>query len=216
MVLLGFFVTLAGGAIIAVFGVDGTFDLRSGVDSGGHAVVFDALSLRGLRESGRWKADVQISVALDEDVPAFVGIGAREDVDAYLAEAVVDRVVQLRPIGGLATERVEGPAIRREPGPPGDQTIWVASAEGDPARLTWTASSGEWSIVVMRADGRQRIHGDGVLSLTVGALGALSVALLVIGLAMLVGGGALVISGAKARRRPAPETPPQRPDASGG
>ncbi|MEX0983526.1 MAG: hypothetical protein WD096_00580 [Actinomycetota bacterium] len=222
MVLIGFFVTLGGAAAMAVFGLDGTFRLESGVHSSGHALVFDALSLRGLRPSGAWKADVRIEVLLSEGGPAFVGVAPREDAAAYLADAVVDRVVQLRPVGGLQTERAEGPTIRREPGPPGEQTFWVASVEGSPATLAWTATSGDWSIVVMRMDGRQRIHGDGVLSLTIDAIGPLSVALLVAGTLLLGGGSALVISGAKTPRtnigRRSPGAPPSggtpaRPDA---
>jgi hypothetical protein len=209
MVLLGFFVVIGGAAAMVIFGPDGTFELRSGLDSSGHAIVFDALSLRGLRDSGAFRADVTIDVTLDEGDPAFVGIAPRSDAAAYLADAAVDRVVQLRPIGGLATERVEGPPTVKDPAAPDSRTFWEASAEGDPARLTWTASSGDWSIVVMRADATQGIHGDGTLSLRVGAFGPIAIALLIVGLLLLGGGGALIVSGAKTPRRAAPP----RPDA---
>ena len=108
MVLLGIFVTLAGAAAMAVFGVDGTYQIRSGVDTTGHAIVFDGLSLRGLPEAGRWSAELAVEVEADDgEVPVFVGVGPREAVAAYLAEANVDRIVQLRPVGGVRTERVE-------------------------------------------------------------------------------------------------------------
>ena len=206
MVLVGFFVTLAGIAAMAVFGLDGTFRMSSGVDSSAHAVVFDALSLRGLRESGRWRAEVSIEVDLEEGAPAFVGVGPREAVASYLAGSAVDRVVQLRPVGGLDTEPAEGPAAPSDPGPPAEQPFWVASAQGDPARLTWTAASGDWSIVVMRTDGLPEMHGDGVLSLTVTALGPLAVILLAVGVLLLGGGGALIVSGAKMPGRAARRT----------
>jgi hypothetical protein len=214
MVLVGFFVTLAGIAATVVFGMDGTFRIGSGVDSAGHAVVFDALSLRGLRGSGSWKADVTIEVDADdeEEHALFVGVGPRADVEAYLADAVVDRVVQLRPLGGIRTERAPGPAVRRDPGPPADQPFWAASAEGDPAALHWTATSGDWSVVVMRADGLQGVHGDGDLGLHIDAFGPVSVALVVVGVLLLLGGGALTVSGAKMPRRARGQPAPARPD----
>ena len=76
--------------------------------------------------------------------------------------------------------------------------------------MRWTATSGEWSVVVMRADGLPRLHGEGELSLTVDALGPLAIGLLVAGIVLLGGGAALTVSGAKtpsARARGAPPRP---------
>ena len=156
MVLLGFFVVVGGAAAMVVFGPDGTFQLRSGLDSSGHAIVFDALSLRGLRASGAFKADVTIEVSLDEGDRAFVGIARSSQTPRptsprrrWTAWSSSGRSAGCRPSGSRARP------VYHEPGPPGERTFWVASAAGDPARLTWTARTGDWSIVVMRADGVQ-------------------------------------------------------------
>jgi hypothetical protein len=209
MVLLGFFLALGGAAGLFVFGLDGSFELRSSLDTSAHAIVFDALSLRGLRATGAWRADVRIEVSMDDGSPAFVGVGTRRDVERYLAEAVVDRVIRLRPIGGLELERAEGPSTRSDPGPPATTGTWEASAAGDPAVLTWTAASGDWTVAVMRADGAQGFEGEGSLRVTIPAVGPLALAGLVAGLALLGGGSALIVSAARTPRRSAP---PPRPD----
>jgi hypothetical protein len=214
MVLLGFFATIAGAALIVVFGADGAFRLESGLHSSAHAIVFDGLALRGLRPEGAWAATLSIEASSEADEPLFVGVAPREAAGSFLRDAVVDRVVQLRPVGGLDTERAEGPSTRREPGPPADQTFWVASDGGDPAQMGWTAASGDWAIVVMRADGRQRIDGTGVLTLTIPALGPLGFVALLAGLLLMGGGSAFVISAARTlpRRAPEPGPAPSRPD----
>lgn len=214
MVLLGFFATIGGAALIVVFGADGAFHLESGLHSSGHAIVFDGLALRGLRSEGAWAATLSIEASSETDEPLFVGVAPRASAEAFLAEAVVDRVVQLRPVGGLDTERAEGPPTRREPGPPADQSFWVASDGGSPARMGWTAASGDWTIVVMRADGRQRIDGAGVLTLTIPALGPLGFLALFAGVLLMGGGSAFVISAARTLPRHGTEPrPPDRPDA---
>ena len=212
LVVLGFVVTLAGVAAAAVFGLDGTYRIASGIDTTGHAVVFDGLSLGRLPRGGAWSAQLGIEVDPDEGTPVFVGVGPRDEVEAYLGDAIVDRIVQLRPVGGLQTERVEPDGATHDPAPPATETFWAATDEGTPARLMWTATAGKWSVVVMRADGRPGLHADGELGVRIDAIGPTGVALLVVGVLLLGGGGALTISGAKMpRSRPAPARPDHAP-----
>ena len=45
--------------------------------------------------------------------------------------------------------------------PPGEQRIWVASAEGSGRQtLTWDVEGGNWSIVLMNADGSRGVEAD--------------------------------------------------------
>jgi hypothetical protein len=83
---------------------------------------------------------------------------------------------------------------------PGDQSFWVASADGSGTQaLTWDARDGNWQVVVMNADGSRNVDA----SLAIGAelpnllwmgIAALAVGGLVLGIAVL-----LVVLGARRR-----------------
>jgi hypothetical protein len=84
--------------------------------------------------------------------PLFVGIARTADVERYLrgsAHSVVSDI-DYAPFRAKYTQ-VEG---ARPPGPPGDQRIWAARGR---QALTWDVSSGDWSVVVMNADGSRDI-----------------------------------------------------------
>lgn len=136
---------------------------------------------------------VRLDVRGTTEAPVFVGIGPRDDVEGYLggvSRAIVTDMT-FDPFG--VDYRYEG---RGEPsGPPGDEGFWVASAEGSGAQsVEWEPTSGNWSVVIMNADGSPAVSADvavGAKSPWVFAGGLIAVILGGIGL--LVGAVMLVV-----------------------
>ena len=91
--------------------------------------------------------------------PVFVGIARKAAVDSYLAGASYARAskLDLDPFKVTYTTHAGAAA----PGRPADQSFWAASTTGkDASALTWKIKSGEWSIVVMNADGSPGVSAD--------------------------------------------------------
>jgi hypothetical protein len=141
-------------------------------------------------------ATVRLTVDPLTEAPVFVGIASERDVDRYLdgvAHAEI-RDVHLDPFGVTYRYREGGPP---ETGP-SDQAFWVARAEGAGTQtLDWEVESGEWSVVVMNADGSDGVgveasagvQADWVLPVGVGLLVGAGL-LLVLGVTLLVVGAA--------------------------
>jgi hypothetical protein len=136
--------------------------------------------------------------------PIFVGIGHKDDVDAYLAGVGRDVVtdVDFDPFH-VSYDRQPG---ARSPKPPASQTFWVASAHGAGTQvLTWETDSGSWSVVLMNADGspgvdaRVKAGAEIPYALWIG-LGAL-----VLGILLAAGATLMIVKGW--RKRPAPAQP---------
>jgi hypothetical protein len=212
LVLLGLFMTIAGIALVVLVGSDGSFTLPATPGtSSGHALVLEALDLsESLPSSGSFAATVGVTVREnDGDGDLFVGIGPAVDVARYLDRVQLDRILQVNWPGGMRTEAEPG---TRQPKPPGTQPFWVAKALGSPATLSWPVAAGDWTLVIMNASGASQVSVIASGSVTLPALGPISIVLLVVGLAILTGGVLLTISGAKtpsARKG----VPPPRPDA---
>jgi hypothetical protein len=79
----------------------------------------------------------------------FVGVASTADVDAWLGDTA--RVV-VDDLTGTVRYRAEGSGELT--GLPADEDFWVASEQG-PGRqtVTWDLTSGDWTVVVMNADG---------------------------------------------------------------
>ena len=123
--------------------------------------------------------DVRFEMEVD-GTPVFFGIGPSDEVEDYLGDVARSQVVRLgvraeeityRDVGGGA------PATA-----PGEQTFWVlAATTSDGQTLTWEVERGDWSIVVMNADGSAGIAADI-------RFGARLPVLLWVGIGMVVGG----------------------------
>jgi hypothetical protein len=88
--------------------------------------------------------------------------------------------------------------------PPGDQDIWVEQASGTGTQvLDWRPRDGDWTVVVMRADGSAGIDVDMRVGATAPALSWLAGGLLAAGIVLgLV--GALVVALAVRRAQQGP------------
>lgn len=214
VVLLGLAVTLAGVVLLVLVGPDGRFVLpENEARSSVRGLIFDGLSLSGLPDDGAFALDVSIQVRdLDGTDEVFVGIGPRADVQRYLRDVALDRLIQANWPGGVRTERVSGPGFRT-PAPPGDQHLWAVHDQGVEAEIRWPASDGDWVVLVMNGDASRGLEVAGTVEIAAPALGPASIAIFVVGLLVLAGGVALTVSGARmpARTRTAP---PARPDAT--
>ena len=157
-------------------------DLSLGdVDGGAGASVVDALSVHA-----------RITATARDGGAVFVGIGPAAAVDRYLAGAAHAEVDDVRDGDVVLRER---PGDRALPAPSA-QTFWVASTQG-PGRqqLTWKATGGRWSAVVMNADAAPGVDVDVRVGAKVGALPWIAVATIGVGLLLVVGGGVLLAGG---------------------
>lgn len=95
---------------------------------------------------------LRIKVAPRSQQPVFVGIARTRDVDAYLRGTAHDLVrdVDFSPFRVDYDRR----AGDRRPAAPATKAFWAASSEGRGTQaLTWDVADGDWSVVVMNADG---------------------------------------------------------------
>jgi hypothetical protein len=121
-----------------------------------HAIATDNLDVGpdgpvGLIDH-RAYGSLRLKVTPGADKPVFVGIARTRDVNAYLSSTSRDVVTDV----DFSPFRVDydRQAGKGRPAPPASQRIWAASAQGSRTQtLTWHVADGDWSVVVMNADG---------------------------------------------------------------
>jgi hypothetical protein len=164
------------------------------------AVVSNDLDFFSDPGSPDWLVDaVDLDVRLAADAvdgeELFVGIAPAADVEAYLDGAAHDRVVD---VDGRSPqyERISGSSSL---GPPVDEDFWVESSTGISPTVTWEATGGEWTAVMMRSDGAPGLSADIQVGARSGALLPIAITGLAVGL-LLVAAAVLMI--VLATRRP--------------
>jgi hypothetical protein len=168
--------------------------------SGSYAVTHDDLKvdhLPGWVDGGK-VVRLRIAATSESGRPLFIGIARERDADAYLANVAhstlhdydVDSSDQeYDAVGGTA-----------RPVPPASRQIWSASAIGSgSATLRWSLREGDWSVVLMNADGSKRVAADVKVGANIGYLGWVWAAMLVIGTALLAGAILLILRGGRRR-----------------
>jgi hypothetical protein len=154
-----------------------------------------------------WFGKIRIRGESAGDKTLFIGVGPQPDVAKYLgtvAHANVEDVdfdpfrVTYLPIAGGAPD-----------GPPTDQRFWAASASGVGTQtLTWKVRDGDWSVVLMNADGSRSVAADLDLGAKLSFLLWVAIGLLLGGVLVVGGSTALVVLSARTRRpQPAPPVP---------
>jgi hypothetical protein len=106
-------------------------------------------------------------------------------VEDYLRNVGLDRISELDfdPFGVTYTTQ-PGDAV---PTPPADLPIWVASSSGRGTKtLEWATEPGEWSVVVMNADGSANVDANV-------AVAAKAPFVFRVGLGLAIGGGVLLL-----------------------
>ncbi len=187
-------------------------DIRLG--SGAYGIVTptgriggDAPWWRGSRTTLR----VEVRAA-DPGRALFVGVADWRDAQAYLAGVARDEVVdfELRPVWVGYRSIPGGPP----PEPPGRRALWAARAEGVGTQtLTWDVKPGEWTVVLMNADGSEGVEAWASVGVRFPALLPFAIGILVGGVALLVIAVALIYVGV--RGRPLAERAPEAGPADG-
>jgi hypothetical protein len=152
-----------------------------------------------------WLGKVRIRGESASAKPVFIGIGPEAAVAGYLGRVAHADVEDINFDPFRADYRqVAGGAPRR---PPTAQNFWAASASGQGRQtVTWEVREGNWSVVLMNADGSRGVAADVDVGAKLSWLLWVAIGLLIGGAVVLGGGIALVVLAA--RRRPPPAAPP--------
>ena len=155
---------------------------------------------------------VRVRVDSNRDEPVFAGVARTADVERYLAGVSHATLTDIESSPFEAT--YEEHVGRRTARPPARSGIWAASASGTGRQdLVWDVEDGDWSVVVMNADGSKQV--DASIS-----AGAKLPDLAGIGWATMGGGGLLLAAGialsvlSTRPRRPRPATTVSVPAAA--
>src|SRR4029079_14056638 len=149
----------------------------------------------------------------------FIGIGPAADVARYLGDVghanVQDVEFDPFPVTYLPMQ------VRAAHRAPADRGFWAASASGVGTQtLTWKVRDGDWSIVLMNADGSRGLAADVDVGAKMSFLLWVAIGVLIGGLLVTAGSTALIVLAARtprgqtaqpeppaADRTPAPEPP---------
>ncbi|MGY1666694.1 DUF4389 domain-containing protein [Geodermatophilus sp. SYSU D00696] len=185
------------------------------VDTGRYAVTTEGMVFEG--DGLDWVVDELLGTARltvtpdDPDVELFLGVAPTADVDRYLRDVGHATAEELDPGWGIWDDRTW--VIDDVPGgapavPPGEAGIWTAEASGSGTQvLDWRPDEGNWTVVLMRADGDAGVAAVARAGATLPGLTWFSVGLLGIGVVLLVVGG-LLIGLAVHAARPLPPSGP--------
>ena len=224
MLLIGVFLLLGsllpGAAGIAALAVDSQRDSAGYVASQQIAVASPtaAVTAEGLRiQAGdQWVhaltgiGDIRVTATTRREAPLFLGVARQTDVDAWLSGTAHDELTN--PYGtGSTFHRAGGPV--KAVTAPAAQGFWLATASGTgTVTLTWTATDGDFAVVMANADGSPVIDGTASVAARVPRLAPAGFGLL--GAATVIGlGGLLLIylGAAGLGSRHAPHPPGPRP-----
>jgi hypothetical protein len=197
----------AGGALLYADGQKGddgwfsTGDARFQTDTRALATESLDLNLDGtgalLRDGRAGQARLQVTAA--QGGPVFVGIAPTDDVERYLAGTAHATLTELETSPFRAT--TESAAGDRVPADPAAQDIWAASTSGAGTQsLEWDVEDGDWSAVVMNADGSPGVDVQASTGADVSFLQPLGLGLLGVALVLsLVSAGVIAKTARSAR-----------------
>ena len=151
---------------------------------------------------------VRLEVSSRNDKPVFVGIARTKDVSTYLRGASHTTVTDFHSDPFRAVYRAEAGSGR--PAAPVSEPIWAASAHGTGMQtVTWDVKHGDWSVVVMNADGSRGVDTGVSAGADFPILSALAWGSIGGGLVLLGAASMLIVVGTTAQRRaPAPALAP--------
>jgi hypothetical protein len=156
-----------------------------------------------------WLGEAKVTASSLGGRPVFIGVAATRDALAYLNGVSHATVVD----PGSTWRGGRGPVYRTTAGDapdtaPATRDIWVAQSTGaDAQTLVWPIESGDWTLVLMNADGSAGVTADLAAGATVPALTWIVGILLSIAGTSLVVGVALLVISVRAARTPSPMAP---------
>ena len=191
LILIGLALLVPGGILLWLNGAgdsQGYINTSShSLDSGGYALITPDVKLE--LGSGDWIPGdwaVQIRARSADDAPLFVGMGPSADVRNYLSGVPYDEVTNIGwfASGGIDYRNSDGG--RAPATPPGQQTFWVVQREGPGTQtVQWHIQSGDWTVVLINADGSPAVSADVSLGAHLGFLLPLGIGLTAGGVVLL-------------------------------
>ena len=174
--------------------------------AGTHALATDNLDVD--LDGAEWLVDsgdfgkVELEVASEADEPLFVGIARTEDVTSYLRGVEHTRLTDLDAVPFEASYKRE--SGDRRPAAPAQESFWAVSTQGSGTQtLDWRVKDGDWSVVVMNADGSRGVAADVSAGAKIPFLDELGWTAIGVGGALLIGALALTVLGVRPpRNRP--------------
>ena len=155
-----------------------------------------------------WFGKIRIRGESSGDKTLFIGIGPQAEVARYLGTVAHANVqdIDFDPFR-VTYLSVSGDAPQA---PPTEQSFWAASASGVGTQtLTWKVREGDWSVVLMNADGSRGVAADVDLGAKLSWLLWVAIGLLIGGVLVSGGSAALIVLAARTPRPPpAPPAPP--------
>jgi hypothetical protein len=188
-----------------------------------YAITSDSFRLEGAgldwavdEVLGRARVEVR---SVDGDADLFVGVARTSDAAGYLRAVGHARLEDLNlrwDAGWTYVQRTTEYAGGAPEQSPGEADIWVASASGPGTRvLTWRPSDGNWTVVVMRADGGAGVAAEVRAGATAPGLPWIAAGLLATGAVLLAIGGVLVALAVHRAQTPPPGEVPAQGGPSG-
>jgi hypothetical protein len=210
--LIGFALLVGGGALLwadASKGSDGYLSsAKHRFAASSYAIVSGDLDLNS--DAPKWLVRDHLGklrVKATSHKPLFVGVAPTRDVNAYLSQTAHASVENLDfwPFS-VSYDRHPGHA---HPLPPAEQGFWAASAHGSGTQtMSWKVRHGNWSIVVMNADGSRGVDARVSAAANVPILSGIAWSTLGAGIVFTAGAALLIVAGARGRRPPAPLAAP--------
>jgi hypothetical protein len=170
--------------------------------AGSHALATERLDVdrdagRLLRVTGGL-GRVRVVVRSDRAKPVFVGVGRSRDVARYLGGVPHRTLTDVETDPFRASYRDEGGT--HPPAPPASRSLWTASSTGVGRQtLAWKMRAGDWSVVVMNADGSRGVSARASAGAQVPHLA--TIGWVGVGLGGLALAGAAGLGGLASRRR---------------
>ncbi len=144
---------------------------------------------------------VELEVTPEGGEPVFAGIARTEDVASYLRGVGHTRVTDVDAFPFEASYLAQ-PGSQR-PAAPARKPFWSVSTQGRGTQtLDWRVRDGDWSVVVMNADGSRGVAADVRAGAKLPFLDELGVSAIGVGGALLIGAIVLTVLGLRSPRRP--------------
>lgn len=132
------------------------------------------------------------------ETPLFIGIGPADDVSAYFDGVGHDEVRDFDVTPFVVDYSPHPGGAPAEP--PTEQTFWLTSVSGTGTQTLQTEiPAGDWSVVIMNADGSAGVSTDLKVGATLPIIGMIAVGALAIGALLLVIGIVLTLLGLRKR-----------------
>ena len=142
---------------------------------------------------------MRIKAESNDGKPVFVGVARTSDVNDYLRGTAHDVVTDIDYSPFDVDYSTRGG--NRDAGAPGLQSFWTAIAEGDGQQtLNWEVEDGDYSIVVMNADGSAGVDTGVSVGAKLGFLNEAGWISFGTGLVLLALTGGLLFVGVRPRR----------------